>query len=408
MNKVCVIGGGASGMAAAIAASRLGAEVTILEHKDRLGKKLLSTGNGRCNFTNAHMTARCFRSSSSLDFVEDVLARFGTADTLRFFEELGVMHKSRDGYFYPRSDQAATIVEVLMMELYRRHVSIITEAHVLSVEKKNDGFSIFVKGKKQPYYADKVILSAGAKAASVLGSDGSGYLLAKSLGHAITPVVPALVQLRAKGNFFKKIAGVRAEAKVSIYVDGKYAASETGELQLTNYGISGIPVFQVSRYAAMGLHNHKQVTAEIDFLPALKSSKFKELLEKRLADRRENNAEEFLIGIFHQKLIPVLLTEARIDPRTKVKDLQSAHLKQLVNTCKNFYIKIEDTNSFEQAQVCAGGVPISEIKYGSMESRYVKGAYLTGELLDVDGICGGYNLQWAWATGYLAGTDAAR
>lgn len=406
MRKICVIGGGASGMTAAIAAARQGAAVTILEHKDRLGKKLLSTGNGRCNLTNEAMSPDYFRGEAR-EIIPCVLDEFGVADTLRFFEELGVLFKKRDGYVYPRSDQAGTILEVLLLELRRLGVTIKTNTHVARVEPGRKGFRVYTEDKKVAATADRVILACGGKAASVLGSDGSGYAIAKSLGHTIAPVVPALVQLKARGSFFKSVSGVRTEAKVMILIDGQPAASDTGELQLTNYGISGIPVFQVSRYAAMALYEKREVTAVLDFIPGIAEPAFEELLSKRLLRQGDDTAEDFLIGIFHKKLIPVFLEKAGIQRRQKAGELTDDALKKLVTLCKHFSVPVYDTNSFDQAQVCAGGVRTTEVKKKTMESIYTEGLYITGELLDIEGICGGYNLQWAWATGYLAGKAAA-
>ena len=406
MNKICVIGGGASGLTAAIAAARRGAEVFILEQKEKAGKKILATGNGRCNLTNTYMSPECFRGGNP-EFIQKVLENFGFSDTWRFFEELGVVLKKRGTYVYPRTDQASTILEVLMMELLRLKVRIYTDTKVTGIEPVRKGFKIYTASNNQRFQADKVILATGGKAAAKLGSDGSGYTLAKSLGHTITPVVPALVQLRTEGSSLKKAAGVRTECKVTLYIEGVKAAEDTGELQITDYGISGIPVFQVSRYASMALYEKKEVKALLDFLPGMEEKEYAGLLQKRREGRKEDTAEDFLIGIFHKKLIPVLLKEAGISCHAKVKELDGKKLKAVVKACKEYPVKISAANSFEQAQVCAGGVCTQEVDENTMESRYVPGLYITGELLDVDGICGGYNLNFSWSTGYCAGCNSA-
>ena len=402
---VIIVGAGASGLVAAIVAAREGADVTLIEQKDRVGKKILSTGNGRCNLTNTYMDSNCFRGDDT-SIVLKVLKQFGYQDTIRFFEELGVILKERQGYIYPISDQASTILDVLRMEIERLQVNVLLEHKVEQIKLTKKGFAVSTNQKV--VNGDAVILATGGKASPVLGSDGSGYGLAKAFGHHISPVVPALVQLKGKGNYFKQISGVRTNAKVSLYVDGEFVASDTGELQLTNYGISGIPVFQVSRYAAKAVYAKKRVTAEIDYLPTMKESSLREFMKKRLKFHGDKNVEDFFVGVFHKKLITMFLKEAKVSLQICANELKDREWERLFKLFKQFKVEIEDTNEFEQAQVCAGGILTSEISAETMESNFDEGLYLTGELLDVDGICGGYNLQWAWSTGYIAGKCAAK
>lgn len=403
--KVIIIGGGASGIVAAISAAREGANVTLIEHKDRVGKKILSTGNGRCNLTNEYMTPDCFRGDDT-SIVSEVLEQFGHKETIQFFKDLGVIFKKRQGYIYPLSDQASTILNVLRMELERLQVSVCEKHRVTSIKKNAKGY--IVSTDKGAYSANALILATGGKAAPVLGSDGSGYALAKQFGHHMSPVVPALVQLKGNGDFFKYVAGVRTQAKVSLYVDDKLAGSDTGELQLTNYGISGIPVFQISRHAAKGLYNKKPVVAEIDFLPSMTDGEFSAFIKKRMFMHGYKTAADFFVGIFHKNLVTMLLKEAHISSATQMNTVYDDKLDNLLLLCKHFKVEIEGTNDFEQAQVCAGGVRTTEINPQTMESIYESDLYLAGELLDIDGMCGGYNLQWAWATGFIAGKNAAK
>ena len=402
---VIIVGGGASGLMAAISAAREGAQVTIVEQRERLGKKILSTGNGRCNLTNEYMDVSCFRGDDTT-IVSKILDNFGYQETISFFEVLGVILKDRQGYVYPISDQAGTILEVLCMEIEHLGVNIILEQSVKNISKTSRGFT--VRTTDTTLLGDAVILATGGRAASVLGSDGSGYALAKTFGHKLSPVVPALVQLKGKGNFYKQISGVRTQAKVSLYVDRGYVCEDTGELQLTNYGISGIPVFQISRYAAKALNEKKAVMAEVDFLPSMSDDAFEDFLHKRIELHGHRTAEDFLIGIFHKKLIGLLLTASRINTNQVMDAVTNEQINKLVSVSKHFRLEIEGTNDFEQAQVCAGGVRTSEVNPQTLESVYVDNLYLTGELLDIDGICGGYNLQWAWSTGYVAGRHAAK
>ena len=347
----------------------------------------------------------CFRGDDT-SVVSKVLEQFGYEDTLSFFEELGVILKNRQGYIYPISDQASTILDVLYYEIKRLNICVVLEEYVENIRKESNEF--LVSTNKNSYICDAVILATGGKAAPVLGSNGSGYGLAKSFGHTVSTVVPALVQLVGKGNYFKHVAGVRTNATVKLFVAEECVASDTGELQLTNYGISGIPVFQVSRYAAKALHDNKTVIAEIDFIPTMSEEELKNFIFDRKKQHGERLAEEFFVGMLHSKLATMLLKEAYVPTHISANEIREDKWEKLLELIKHFQIEITDTNSFEQAQVCAGGVLTSEINGDTMESVFEKNLYLTGELLDVDGICGGYNLQWAWATGYIAGKNAAR
>lgn len=405
MRHVIVVGGGASGLVAAITAAREGAKVTLIEQKDRVGKKILSTGNGRCNLTNEYMDISCFRGDD-LTIVEEVLKQFDHIKTITFFEELGVMLHDRKGYVYPISDQASTILDVLRMELDRQKVRVLLSMSVSNVRKTAKGFEVKTAG--ETIHGDAVILATGGKAAKVLGSDGSGYTLAKSVGHHISPVVPALVQLIGKSNNLKQVEGVRTRGRVSIYVDHKFASTDEGELQLTDYGISGIPVFQVSRFAAKALYEKKRVTAELDFLPHMNEQELMEFIDYRLKNHGEKTAESFLIGMFHKKLGMFLLKTAGISLAEKASVVPKETWIRFVKVCKAYRMEIVDTKGFDSAQICAGGVKTIEIDCKTMESLCMSGLYLTGELMDVDGICGGYNLQWAWSTGFIAGTNAAK
>lgn len=407
MQNIIVVGGGASGMAAAITAARCGADVTILEQNDILGKKILSTGNGRCNLTNLSLKPEDYRSDH-MQLIQDVLSVFNTQSALDFFKSIGIRTKCRGDYVYPLCDQAASVRDAFVMELHRQNVHVVTGCHVDQIIRKKNGFHITCQEEKACYKASSVILAAGSKASEIAGSDGSGYDLAKSLGHSLSPVVPALVQLRAKEKIFKKLAGIRMNATVTLYVDQKPVASDTGELQLTDYGISGIPVFQISRYAAKALRTKKNVTVKLDLIPGIE----KEELLREILDRRERwnqcTSQEILNTLFPSKLIPVLLEEANIPKQLWAKKLPEEEWEEFVRLCKEFEIHITETNPFGKAQVCAGGVHTDEINSKTMESKFVNNLYITGELLDVDGICGGYNLHFAWATGILAGTHAAK
>lgn len=404
MRHVAVIGGGAAGMMAAITAAREGVKVTILEHKDRIGKKILSTGNGRCNFTNTFQTPACYRSDNR-DFAWNIIQKFNVEKTISFFKELGIYPKDRNGYLYPYSDQAAAILEVLQIEIAKLDICVMTEINVLDIQPVKRG--IRVTTDKKTITVDSVILACGSKAAPVTGSDGSGYQLAKLLGHRIVPVLPALVQLRCAEKFYKSISGVRVQGTVEIYADDISLASDTGEIQLTNYGISGIPVFQVSRYAAKAIYQKQSVTAVLNFMPDMNKDEFLSFLQERITLCPHKTLDEFFTGIFPKKLCELWIRLSRLPKEMRVSDLSGEQLEKLVLLIQHLRTHITETNAFEQAQICCGGVDTTEINPDTLESNYVPGIYFAGELLDVDGICGGYNLQWAWSSGFVAGKEAA-
>jgi len=397
--KIAVIGGGASGLMAAITAANRGGVVTVFEKNDRVGKKILLTGNGKCNLTNLFQETACY-NSNNIEKAESILNAFGVTSTLSFFETLGLIMKNREGYIYPISDQASTILDLLRMELKFLRVQVITDADVRSIEQTGAGFT--VKTKEDNFEFDKVILACGSKANPQTGSDGKGYELARKLGHEIITPLPALVQLRCKGDYFKAIAGIRCNAKCNLEIDGKVTHTEEGELQITDYGISGIPVFQFSRFAAFALKNKKSVKVHIDFLPSISQQDYAKFMEIRLLCQSYKNAEEFFIGIANKKLIQLLLKIVSLKQAEDISDENTSKIREVFSLLKDFVVEVEDTNSFANAQVCAGGVDLSQITdYG--ESTLHKGLFFAGEILDVDGRCGGYNLQWAWSSGYVAG-----
>lgn len=403
---VVIIGGGAAGIMAAITSARLGAKTAIVEHKDRIGKKLLSTGNGKCNYTNALQGIAYYRGEHPA-FVLPVLEQFGLEETLTFFQEIGVYPKCRNGYYYPASEQAAAVLEVLRLELDFRKTDILTECELKHFTPQKN--TILLDTNLGKIVAKKVILATGLLAAPKTGSDGSAFLHIEKLGHHFTDIVPALVALQGKQSFFKAIAGIRAEIQLEMYINQKKIAMESGELQLTDYGISGIPVFQVSRYATKALAKKEPVYVLLDFMPKLTAEELLSLLKERFYKfGNKKTASEALIGLVNRKLGDVLLKEAKISLQTLSKDVSKEQLGQLAVHLKALRVDIIGSKTFEQAQVCAGGVDTNEVNNDTLESYLVPGVYFAGELLDIDGICGGYNLQWAWSSGYVAGFHAAK
>ncbi len=425
---VIIIGAGASGLTAAIAAARQGSSVLVIEQKDKAGKKILATGNGKCNFTNRLQTPECYRSDDSA-FAMKVLSHFDVARTLAFFEELGIYPKERDGYYYPNSEQASSIVSVLLLECERLKVRIHYNEAVVKIGKMDlvhrgvkPGFTVWTEVKPdaadkgntekrnlQKNYASKnLILATGGCASPNLGSDGKGYQLAKAFGHTVIKPLPALVQLKSPEKYCKTISGVRLIAHVEAYSGSRLLAKEGGEVLFSDYGISGIPILQLSRFIAKALDKGEQVQLRLDLLPGISKAGLKELLDRRIRQNPAKTTEEMMIGLLNHKLSYAIIKEAGMDPCKKADMITSQEINKLVTNIKEFRMRIQGTNSFEHAQVCAGGVSTSEIYEDTMESKLIKGLYPVGELVDVDGTCGGYNLQWAWSSGYLAGTSAGR
>ena len=404
IKDVIVIGAGASGMMAAITAARRGRSVLILEHMDKVGKKILATGNGKCNYTNEYMADECYHGDHILR--QDVMTQFGRADAIAFFKEIGIWPKAKNGYYYPNSGQAVSVVEAFNHELNRLHVPVYLEQEVLDLFPDKYGFRI--KTVQTSYTCRNVIVASGLLAASKLGSDGSMFSVIKELGHRFVPVLPALCGFYAKGIQFSKVAGVRCDANLILKIDGDTAATEHGELQLTDYGISGIPVFQISSPAVRALYEKKTVAVAIDFLPEISSEMLcTEFALRMERSKTEEKADRLLSGLLNQKLIPVLLKYAGIHPNEMLENITSERMERLSAGIHDCQVTLEKVRDFEFAQVCTGGIRTEEIDEKTLESRLLSGLYFAGEILDVDGICGGYNLQWAWSSGFVAGCSVS-
>ncbi|MCI6553416.1 MAG: aminoacetone oxidase family FAD-binding enzyme [Lachnospiraceae bacterium] len=408
MGRVAVIGGGAAGMMAAVAAARSGAQVTVFEKNDRVGKKILATGNGKCNFSNRDFSVEYYHGDQRR--LKGYFDRFSMEDTVRFFEAAGMLVKDKQGYLYPWSEQASTLLDLLRLELAGQQVEILLSTEVKEISRSPEtGRFRVCPGRDQGEY-EAVIIACGGCAAPRTGSDGSGYLLAKALGHRIVPVVPALVQLRCSDGFFQSIAGVRCEAVLRLCTEEearhRVLQEERGELQFTDYGISGIPVFQLSRTAACHLKRKERVTVYIDLLPQMERQDFEAFCARRLHQGRDRTIEEFLLGMANKKLNLLMLRQAGLKPSETVERAGIRRMKKLLYSYRELQVHVSAANSFENAQVTAGGVDLSEIGK-NLDSMKMPGIYFAGEVLDVDGRCGGYNLQWAWTSGWIAGQSAA-
>ncbi len=372
-----IIGAGASGMMCGYLLGKEKKDVLILEKNPAPGKKILASGNGRCNFTNQKMQPECYYGDR--EFVQLVLECFGSQDAISLFEELGMFHRERDGYCYPYSGQASVVVELLMNGCQKQGVTITCNTKVSKVLHKDGQYQVRCK-EGETYACKNLILATGGKANESLGGDGSGYKLGRSLGHQVTTVYPALTGLIASGKQWKELAGVRMQGKVTLVVDGEEVKEDQGEVQIVKDGISGIPVFQLCRLAAKALGEGKYVSVVLDFFP--------ELSRLQLENWLERHGIEKISGLLNTKW-------------SKYWQKKNLQIKELAKQLKAYEIEITDTFGMEKAQVTAGGVPVSEVDGKTMESRICENLYLLGELLDVDGICGGYNLHFAWATAWI-------
>ncbi len=407
MGNVLVIGGGASGMVAAIAAARRGARVRIVERMRRVGKKLLATGNGRCNLTNLNAAPSHYHGQDTA-FVEPVLQAFGVKTTLAFFEELGIEAAiETDGNVYPASYQASSVLDLLRYELERLGVETLCDRRVQRLLPTGNAFRVTCTDA-DTLHAERVILAAGGQSAPNLGSNGSGFKIAAALGHTLVHPFPALVQLRVDAPFLKRLDGLKVNARVSACIGGVPQRTEDGEILFASYGLSGPPIFQISRIASQGSLEETPVALTLDLFPQRPVEDLGALIAKRVETAPHKPVSMSFVGLLHKRLIPVLLEEAGIqDHNAPSASLSPAAIAHLAETMKAWTMPCTGPRSWMYSQVTAGGVATSEVNPATMESRLTPGLHLCGEVLDIDGDCGGFNLQWAWSTGHLAGQAAA-
>lgn len=402
MYDVIIIGAGASGLMAAAAAASKGARVALLEHKDDIGKKILATGNGRCNFTNTDMSVNKFHGSKAL--IKNGLSQFNYSDTIRFFKGLGIPAYDNAGYIYPNSRQAASVVAAFRMELMRLHVDVKTGINITDIRPADDRTGYCIQTDKGSFKSKRLIIACGLTASPKLGSDGSLFRQIEALGHHIQKPLPALCGFSCDGLNFKKITGVRCDATVASVIDGQMTEQNTGELQLADYGISGIPVFQISSLMSRALNKGQKVEVIIEFLPAFSDDELNGYIKDRSITTTDNRSlNEMLNGLLNNKLLLELIHKSGVSPDKKGRLLTDDDCKSLTRSIKHTAVSVKKPRGLEFAQVCAGGIYTKEIDVRTLESKIHPGLYFCGELLDVDGICGGYNLQWAWTSGYIAG-----
>jgi predicted Rossmann fold flavoprotein len=405
-HDIIVVGGGASGIIAAITAKDLGKDVAILESNDRIGKKILTTGNGRCNISNKYLDYSRYHSTNN-SFFHFTLNSFDYKETEMLFNALGLpLIELDDGKVYPMSLQASSVLDILRSAVSERDIAVYLNNKVKKIERSNNLFKL-TTFSDEIYECSKIILATGGKSAPKSGSDGSGFLLAKSFGHKIIDPVPALVQLKLDYKNLKALSGIKFDGYANIKVNDESICKEFGEILFTDYGISGPPILQLSRTTAVNLPLGKRVSIVIDMMPKFSTEKLKEFLENHWGTFNYRSTFDSLVGIVNKKLIPILLKEAEIfDIHKPCYELDWNEKEKVLKLLKQWEFNVSGTNPFANSQVTAGGVDTSEINNETLESKLIKHLYFCGEIMDVDGDCGGFNLQWAWSSGYLSGKNA--
>ena len=395
-----IIGGGASGMAAALAAAESPQnQVLLLERQQRVGRKLQATGNGRCNLTNLHALEGGYHGEDR-EFSRYALERFSPAETLKWFEHLGLVTVAEpSGRVYPFSDQANSVVDILRFALDKPNIRLETGAEVQKVKREEGGFRL--ETTQGAFFCQRLIVACGGLAGTKLGGSMSGYKLLRSFGHRCTRLRPTLVQIKTDWPGITALKGVRAQCKAEITCDGAFWSGSVGEIQFTEWGLSGPVMFEISRDVCQKKGNW---VCTLDLLPQLQVDAVVSLLEAR----RETQlpAGELFTGILHNRLGRVLTQECGIAANRRISELSSEELTLAAKTAKSFQVHLTEALGMDSAQVTAGGIATQEFDNTTLESRLVPGLYACGEVLDVDGDCGGYNLQWAWSSGRLAGQSA--
>ncbi len=407
MNEVIVIGAGASGLVAGIKAAQQGAKVTILEKNNKVGKKLLATGNGRCNMTNSNISEGNYRSQN-IDFVKNIINKYPTSSIRSFFENISIKTRDINGYIYPYSQQAKSVVDKLYNECNSLGVNIVTEVEAKDISF-NDGGDFTIITSKGKYEADKVIISTGLVAG--IGIKGEkidnkqvfALKIADKAGHRVYEIVPGLTGLKCENSFLDKVSGVRWECKISSYSEGELLYEDVGEAQFAEYGVSGIVAFQNASFVSKSLEKDKKTEIVVDFMPEMRQNELKTMLKETLSKFSNMSLYDILSGIFNSKLVTYFFLNTNINGSVKAHSFRD--MDKLVKIIKSHRMLVTGTRGYEFAQVCAGGIDTLEI-HETMESKKLKKLYFTGEALDVDGMCGGYNLHFAFATGIEAGTNA--
>lgn len=399
---LAVIGAGASGCIAAIEASKKNKTI-LIEGNHKIGKKIYATGNGKCNYTNNKITLENYHGKN-VNFAQYALNEFNNKKTIEYFKNAGIISKSIEDRIYPITEESASVVETLEFLLLENNVDLFLGYKILDIEIANNIFIVSSQHKK--IKAKKIIISTGGKSSPNHGSDGSMFKIVEKLGHKTTILKPALVQLETNNKFSKEVKGVRIKGNISIKHKNKIIADDTGEIMFTDYGLSGIPVMQVSHYTHEYLDKSEKIYAVIDFFPEIDNDELEKIIFNRKKRLENRKIKDFLKGMIHSKLINMILIKSGIKNHNSLtKKITKKDIISLSKNLKELSFFITKTKSWKNSQVTFGGIDTSEINEKTMESKIIKNLYFAGEIIDISGDCGGYNLQWAWSSGYIAGKN---
>jgi len=391
--KIAIIGAGASGLFSSILLASKGFEVTIFEKNNKVGKKLLATGNGRCNITNQSINLSNFYSNSNISLIENNLNNFDYSFCKELFSNIGIEFKNgQSTRMYPLSLSSSSVVDILEYESLKEGTKIELNTEIVDIQYNKNKY-ILNKSRK----FDKLIIASGSIAMPKLGSSDSGYQFAKKFQHKIVPPIPSLVQLVSDKKNLDVVAGVKIEAVID---------KKRGDFLFTKYGVSGSLILDISRRVSKELQTSKSTKISVDTMPDFSYNQLIELLTKRVDNLKDKELNLWLDGIMNKKLAKFIILNSNIASHIKyAKFLSTNDIKKIVKTIKNLEFNIIDTKGFETCEVCAGGINLSEINLNNMESKYQNDLYFIGEVLDVDGDCGGYNLHWAWSSAYTVATN---
>jgi len=397
-----VVGAGAAGLIASITSARAGHKVTLLEQNNKIGKKILVSGNGKCNIDNKHISSSRFHGQDP-DFIEKVLEGYNVEVVETFFTSIGLeLIEGKEGKMFPMSLQASSVVELLEYEAKRAGVQILCDCAVTSIKKEADTFTLeTAQGTKR---CKKLLLASGSPAAPQLGGNGSGYTFAASMGHTLIPRHPSLVQLCSEEAWVKACAGVKVAGLAKLYANGEYITEKKGDLLFTNYGISGLAVLDLSREVSTRLADYAYCELSLDLMPEMSKEKLTNLLLGRIREQSKKPLGIWLQGIINKKLIHIILEQSKCKVETE-KELNRKEVGKLVYAIKNLKLSINDTKGFKGAEVATGGINTTEVNPKTMESKFVPNLFFAGEILDVDGDRGGFNFHFAWVSGLRAGED---
>lgn len=411
-HQVLIVGGGASGCITALLLREAGVDVAVMEAQDRILRKILVTGNGRCNITNQKLLgltdAAPYYSCQDPTFAFDPLIDFDARRAVRFFEGVGLpLVTLEEGKMYPKSLQASSVSDLIRLRLKELDVPVYLNSKVKTITRRDGLFWLMTS--HDSYSADEVVIAAGGQAMPATGSDGSFYKIARELGHAIVKPLPALVQLKTDFNQLRALSGVKLDACLSLWDRDREVARETGELLFTDYGISGPPVLQLSRFASRILSDGREPMIYLNLFPELSEDRVYELIRRQRELFPTREAQDLLNGIVNKKLIPVLFRQSGLDKMTRLaRELSDEVLENVGRLLTAWPMKVTETTGFVNAQSTLGGVALSDVDHKTLESRHVPGLYFTGEILDVCGACGGYNLQWAWSSAFAVAEAIAK